>query len=273
MRDEPPAEAVTDPGRLSGIEAVGRLAEIVEVRRNAPGRLPGRAAVAAEVDGDQALVGQPCGQRLEATRVSRDPVQADHRVGPRLTPYLCVQNCHRVSGARPRAPRPRRRPPRSRPRRGPGRGSPGGGRARRSRCRSRARRRGRCGSSRRARAPRCSCSSHCTTRPCLTTIISSWSGCLWNAWAKPGASSTSITTYESQPVLVGAPRMPALPQSNVVGLDLVLQHEAARHVSSPSSTGMDLKRRMFSVIAVSVGSRSIDEAPKKPTMPVVRAIT
>ena len=38
-------------------------------------------------------------------------------------------------------------------------------------------------------------------------------------------------------------------------------------------TGIDLKRRMFSVIATSVGSRSIDDAPKKPTIPSVRSIT
>ena len=32
--------------------------------------------------------------------------------------------------------------------------------------------------------------------------------------------------------------------------------------------GIDLKRRMFSVIAISVGRRSMLEAPKKPTTPV-----
>ena len=34
-----------------------------------------------------------------------------------------------------------------------------------------------------------------------------------------------------------------------------------------------LKRFMFSVIATSVGRRSIEEAPKKPAMPVVRSST
>ena len=53
-------------------------------------------------------------------------------------------------------------------------------------------------------------------------------------------------------------------------LDVCLLDEGA-HCSS--SMGMDLKRRMFSVIAVSVGSRSIDEAPKKPTTPSVFAST
>jgi len=43
------------------------------------------------------------------------------------------------------------------------------------------------------------------------------------------------------------------------------------HAAPP--TGIALKRRMFSVIAVSVGSRSIDEAPKKPTTPSVFAST
>ena len=41
----------------------------------------------------------------------------------------------------------------------------------------------------------------------------------------------------------------------------------------PLPTGIALKRRMFSVIAISVGSRSIDEAPKKPTTPSVFAST
>ena len=36
---------------------------------------------------------------------------------------------------------------------------------------------------------------------------------------------------------------------------------------------MDLKRLMFSVMATSVGRRSMLEAPKKPTMPVVRSRT
>src|ERR1035437_2817034 len=38
-------------------------------------------------------------------------------------------------------------------------------------------------------------------------------------------------------------------------------------------TGIALKRRMFSVIAISVGRRSIDEAPMKPTTPPVFART
>src|SRR3989449_2772853 len=53
-------------------------------------------------------------------------------------------------------------------------------------------------------------------RPDLRMIISSWSGCLWNAWKKPGSSWTSMTTNDSQPVPGGAQRMPALPQSKVV---------------------------------------------------------
>jgi hypothetical protein len=53
-------------------------------------------------------------------------------------------------------------------------------------------------------------------------------------------------------------------------LDVCLLDERA-HFSS--WTGMDLKRRMFSVIATSVGRRSIDDAPKKPTTPRVRSIT
>src|SRR2546430_9743544 len=55
--------------------------------------------------------------------------------------------------------------------------------------------------------------------------------------------------------------------------DVGLLHERAAHRGSPWSTGMALKRRMFSVIATSVGRRSIELAPKKPTTPSVRAST
>src|SRR5437588_11139950 len=59
-------------------------------------------------------------------------------------------------------------------------------------------------------------------------------------------------------------------------LDVGLLDELA-HVSSPSvvvsQTAILLKRRMFSVIAASVGRRSMLEAPKKPTTPVARLNT
>src|SRR5579871_2903018 len=56
-------------------------------------------------------------------------------------------------------------------------------------------------------------------------------------------------------------------------LDVGLLHERAHACTLLAQTGMDLKRRMFSVIATSVGRRSIDDAPKKPTTPSVRSIT
>ena len=103
-------------------------------------------------------------------------------------------------------------------------------------------------------------------------IISSWSGCLWKSCSLPGASVTSMTTKVVQPVLGSRRACPALPQSNcatatssfITNLLIVLLL---------AQTGIDLNRRMFSVIAISVGRRSIEEAPKKPTMPSVRSIT
>src|SRR5581483_3118753 len=53
-------------------------------------------------------------------------------------------------------------------------------------------------------------------------------------------------------------------------LDVGLLDERAH---GSSWTGMDLKRRMFSVIATSVGRRSMDDAPKNPTTPSVRSMT
>src|SRR4051794_17110327 len=53
----------------------------------------------------------------------------------------------------------------------------------------------------------------------------------------------------------------------VLAADLGLPDERAHHVPFP--VAIALKRRMFSVIAVSVGSRSIEDAPKNPTTPSV----
>ena len=56
----------------------------------------------------------------------------------------------------------------------------------------------------------------------------------------------------------------------------VARHHESGHAFPPGRglspywvTEMDLKRRMFSVIATSVGRRSMLDAPKKPTTPVV----
>ena len=114
-------------------------------------------------------------------------------------------------------------------------------------------------------------SMYCVTRPAVIVIISSWSGCLWKAWKYPGSSRTSITTNDVQPVPGGAQRIPALPHSKRLHRHLVAQHEPAH--AAPPPVEMALNRFMFSVIAVSVGSRSMLEAPKKPTTPVVRSST
>ena len=80
-----------------------------------------------------------------------------------------------------------------------------------------------------------------------------------------------MTTKVVQPVLGTSARMPALPQSNCATATSLVHHEPAHACSS--QTGMDLNRCMFSVIATSVGRRSIEEAPKKPTTPSVRSST
>lgn len=52
------------------------------------------------------------------------------------------------------------------------------------------------------------------------------------------------------------------------------QAAGGRRISGPRQPiGMDLNRCIFSVIAVSAGSRSMLEAPKKPTTPSVPAST
>ena len=80
-----------------------------------------------------------------------------------------------------------------------------------------------------------------------------------------------MTQIAREPVSSGRLIQPASPQSNCVADDVVLRDEPAAH--AVSWIGMDLKRCMFSVMATSVGSRSMLDAPKKPTTPVVRAMT
>ena len=64
--------------------------------------------------------------------------------------------------------------------------------------------------------------------------------------------------------------MPALPQSKFsVGTSLPITNLLMPAPPDP----IDLNRFMFSVIAISVGSRSMLDAPKKPTTPVVRSST
>src|SRR5262249_36823237 len=74
---------------------------------------------------------------------------------------------------------------------------------------------------------------------------------------------------------VAGPAPPAdRPPVELLLLDVALLDELAHRDSFRGDlTGIDLKRRMFSVMATSVGRRSIDEAPKKPAMPSVCAIT
>src|SRR3954447_9170677 len=57
-----------------------------------------------------------------------------------------------------------------------------------------------------------SCSRNCVISPCLTMIISSWPGCLWNAWPSPGSRVTSMITSVLAP-RSGVSRQPMTPQS------------------------------------------------------------
>ena len=108
--------------------------------------------------------------------------------------------------------------------------------------------------------------------PASTVISSSCCGCLWKSCPKPGSRPTSITTNVLQPVFSGRARQPIEPQStwSVCIPDCITNLLIAFSYGLKVSS---LKRRMFSVIAISVGSRSMLEAPKKPLMPVVRSST
>ena len=92
-------------------------------------------------------------------------------------------------------------------------------------------------------------------------IISSWPGWRWKSWPSPGSSVTSITTRCFEPVFAAAAPADRAPVELVLP-DVGLLDEACSS-SSPQLTGIDLKRRMFSVIATSVGRRSIERGAEE----------
>ena len=114
LGDELPAEAVTDPRGTADPERVRRVDEVGDVLLDAPGRLPGRVAVAPVVDADDTIRGETLLAELpEAAAVARDAVQADDRRPPRIPPLSHAQlhdstslpkcppsrNCRRASAA------------------------------------------------------------------------------------------------------------------------------------------------------------------------------
>src|SRR5919198_864262 len=77
----------------------------------------------------------------------------------------------------------------------------------------------------------------------------------------------------ARPGELGAADPPGHAPVELVAHDVPAGDEPAAAHCALSWIGMDLKRLMFSVMATSVGRRSMLEAPKKPTMPVVRSST
>ena len=98
-------------------------------------------------------------------------------------------------------------------------------------------------------------------------IISSWPGWRWKSWPSPGLERHVHDDELLRARVLGAQRQPITPQSNCSCRTSPCLTNAAHLLSS--LIGIALKRRMFSVIATSVGSRSIELAPKKPTTPSV----
>ena len=87
----------------------------------------------------------------------------------------------------------------------------------------------------------------------------------------PGRNVASIATIPVMPSR-GPLTCAKMPQSCSSRTSESAGLNDACHLYAPF-TGIDLNLRMFSVIATSVGRRSIDEAPKKPTTPSVRSST
>ena len=92
LERQPAAEAVPDHRRALDAGGFERLAEIVDVLRDRPGRLPTRAPVAAEVGGEhpkaaQTLLGQPA----IAAAVGHHAVKAEDGWSGRVAPLVDVQ--------------------------------------------------------------------------------------------------------------------------------------------------------------------------------------
>ena len=82
------------PDHRRALDAGGleRLAEVLDVLGDRPGRLPTRAPVAAEVGGEHPEVGQPfLGQPAEAAAVGHHTVEAEDGRAGRVAPLVDVQ--------------------------------------------------------------------------------------------------------------------------------------------------------------------------------------
>ena len=93
LEDRPRSEAVPDPGSRLDPGGVERLEHVVDVRRERPRRLPGRLAVAAEVECEHVKpIGEPLLRKVpKPPAVGSDPVQADDRRRVARTPLVDVQ--------------------------------------------------------------------------------------------------------------------------------------------------------------------------------------
>jgi hypothetical protein len=91
----PHPRGALDAQRVRGLE------QVVDVRVEVPRRLPLGAAVAAEVDRDDALPGQPLGEPAEALPVRVDAVQAEDGRSARVAPLVRLEDQSSVSSPCP----------------------------------------------------------------------------------------------------------------------------------------------------------------------------
>ena len=104
LEHQPPAERVPDPVCSGDSERRRRLGEVLDVRRERPGRLPAGAAVPAEVERQDATRAPTLlRQSLIHARVAGHAVQAHERLTPRVAPFVDVQQ-HRLDPTRPGHP-------------------------------------------------------------------------------------------------------------------------------------------------------------------------
>lgn len=93
LERQPAAEAVSDHRRALHAGGFERLADVLDVLRERPGRFPARVPVAAQVGGEHPEAPpQPLlGEAAKAAAVGRDAVEAEDRWGVPVAPLVEVQ--------------------------------------------------------------------------------------------------------------------------------------------------------------------------------------
>jgi hypothetical protein len=91
---------VAEPVRVVDVERTHRVVQVVEVRLEVPGRLPGGRAVASKVERDDpAAAREARGESREPVSPRVDAVEADERRRVRVAPLDVVEDRYSASSS------------------------------------------------------------------------------------------------------------------------------------------------------------------------------